>query len=99
MGKSQPLDRLAIARSSFKDNFPGFAIADFDRIDDPGTLVRRYYEAIHQSEHGFRKINVQQRFRRGKLENLPVLKQPVEAALAQIEKPRLNCIRWQRRLR
>ena len=44
-------------------------------------------QAIHEYEDRLAEINIEQRFRRGELEHLPRLIEPVEAGLAQIEEP------------
>ncbi len=73
----------------FKDDLAGFAIADLDGIDHAlaqlGTLLGGDGEAVDQHEHGFRKVDIEQRFGRGEFEDAARLKQPVEALLAQIE--------------
>jgi hypothetical protein len=71
-------------------DFARFAISNLDRIDDARALAGGDDETIHQTKHGFGKAHVEQRLRGRELEDLAVLKEPVEAAFAQIEEARLN---------
>ena len=98
--KTQPLRRslISIANRGFENHFARLAISDLDRVDNARALVRRDDQTVHQPKHRHGEIDVQQRLRSRELKHLPVLKQPVEPAFAQIEQARLHRIRGQFRL-
>ena len=91
--KAEPLKAFALARSRLEDDFSGFAIPDFHRVDDPRTSVRCDHQAVNQCEDRLRKIHFQQRFRTREFKELPALKQAIEATFAKIEETGLDRIR------
>jgi len=66
------------AGRALKDHFARLAIADLDGVDQPLVQVRPDGDAVHQDEHGLRKIDIQQRFGSGELKQPAGLKEPVE---------------------
>ena len=83
LGKPQLLRRLIVTWGGLKDDLTGFAIADFDGIHDTGASVRSYDQPVHQEEHRLAEIDVEQGLGRGEFEDLAVLVEAVETALAQ----------------
>ncbi len=73
------------AAGAFKDHFARLAIADLDGVDQPLMQVRPNGDAVHQHEHRFGKIDIQQRFGSGELKQPASLKEPVEALLPEVE--------------
>src|SRR5258708_5867106 len=70
----------------FENGLPlPFPVTNFDGIDQPRTRFGINREAVDENIDGLREINVQQRLRRGKFVHAPVLIEPVEAPLLQIE--------------
>src|SRR5579862_59321 len=86
LGESQALRCLSHAWCSFENHLSGLAIANLNSIHDSGPRIGRYHEAINEQEHGFGKVDVQQGFRSGELENLTFLIKPVESTGAQVQK-------------
>src|SRR5262249_42966319 len=82
-----------VARSPFEHDLAGFAVADFYGVDDSCAGVGRDHNAIDQCENRLGEIDFQQGFRSGEFEDLSVLKETVEAPLAEIEKPTLDGVR------
>ena len=76
--------RLSAARG-LKDHLARLAITDLEGVDQPLPDVRGDRNAIDQHVNRLREIDVQQRFRRGKLEDAAALIQAIEALLAKIE--------------
>ena len=70
---------------AFEDHFARFAVADLDGVDQALVQVRADRDAVHQHEQRLGEIDIEQRFRRGEFEQAAVLKQAVEALLAQVE--------------
>src|SRR5204862_7283970 len=68
---------LTLARRGFKNNFATFTKTDFCGVHSAGAPFSRNHQAVHQSKHGLGEVQVQQRFRRGELKNLPALKEAV----------------------
>ena len=89
--KPQPLTwvrvRHRLARDNFIQNLPRLPIPDLRRIHNPCPIVRRDRDPVHQHKHRQRKVDLQQRFRRRKFVDIPVLVEPVEPALPQIAQP------------
>ncbi len=80
------------ARRGFKNNLARFPIANLDGIDDARALLGGDNQPIHQPKDRFGKVDIKQRFGSRKLEDLPLLKEPVEAAFAQVEEPRPHAV-------
>ena len=55
------------ARGALENHFAGFAIADFDGVDQALVQIRRDRDAVHQHEQRLREIDVQQRFRASRI--------------------------------
>ena len=72
--------------------FPGLPVCRLHGIHNAGSRFRRNREPIHQHKHRLIEPHIQQRLRRGELEHLPGLIQPVKAALAQLEEAGLYLI-------
>ena len=83
--ETEPLRGLSVARSGLEDDFAGFAIADLDGVHDAGAGSRRRPPGDRPAEIQAGEIDVEQRFRGGEFEDLAVLVEAVEAALAQLE--------------
>src|SRR5258708_33796176 len=83
----KPLGRIPSAvRDKFENGFAlPFAVTNFDGVDEPRARLWIDRETIDQDVDGFRKIDIQQRFGRGKFVNAARLVKPVETALLQIE--------------
>src|SRR5205807_2021497 len=62
----------------FEDGFARLPIAGFHGIDNPLVKVGRNRNAIRKNPHRLVPVDIEQRFRRGKLEDLAVLPEPVE---------------------
>ena len=92
LGKTQPLRRLVVARGGLENDFAGFAIADLDGVHDAGAGVGSNHQAVDQQEDRLAEIDVEQRLGRGEFEDLAVLVEAVEAALAQFEEAGLQLI-------
>ncbi len=60
---------LGCAGGALEDDFAGFAVADFDGIDQALVEVGRDRDAVHQDEDGLREIDIEQRFGRGEFED------------------------------
>src|ERR1700680_4034200 len=95
--KPEPWRRLPFAGSSFEDDLSRLAISHLDGIHDPRSRIRRNYKTVHQQEHRFRKVNVEQRFWCGKFEYLAVLVKPIESSLADLEQLRFKQVSFRRR--
>ena len=83
--KAEALRGLAVARSGLEDDFAGLAIADLDGVHDAGAGVGRNDQAVNQQEDWLAEVDVEQGFRGGEFEDLAVLVEAVEAALAEFE--------------
>ena len=83
--KAECARRLAVARRGLEDDLAGLAIADLDGVHDAGAGVGETDEAVNQHEDGLVEVQVEQGFRGGELEDLAVLVEAVEAALAEFE--------------
>jgi hypothetical protein len=83
--EAEALCGFPVARSGLEDDFAGLAVADLDGVHDTGAGVGRNDQAVNQQEDGLAEVNVEQGFRGGELENLAVLVEAVEAALAEFE--------------
>ena len=70
---------------ALEDELAGLAVADLDGVDEALMQVGADGETVHQEKDGLREIDVEQRFRRGELENLAVLEEAIEALLAELE--------------
>src|SRR5580700_10948469 len=71
--------------SALENHLARLAEADLDGIDQALVQVRPDSQAVHQDEQRFREIDIEQRFRSGKLEDPAVLEEPVEALLSQLK--------------
>src|SRR5205807_7832036 len=78
--------------NGFKDHLAGLAVRVLNRVYQAGTAVGSGHNPIYQQIDRFRKVNFQKRFWRGELEKLPILKQPIETLLPQIEQAPLEFI-------
>ncbi len=88
LGETEPSRRLTVTRGGLKDDLAGLAIADFDGVHDAGAGVRGSDHSVHQQEDRLAEIDVEQRLWRGEFEDLVVLIEAVETALAQCGKTR-----------
>ena len=81
-GEALPLARplASIARNLFKDDFAGFAIGNLSRIHDARAILGADDDAIEKDEDGKREVEIEQRLRRGELDDLALLVEAVEAA-------------------
>src|SRR6266571_2543937 len=62
-----------------------FAVADLDRVHQPRARFRIDGQTVDQHIHRFRKVHIEQRFRRGEFVDAACLIQPVEPALLKIQ--------------
>ena len=86
--EDEPLARGARAciRRKLENGFAvPFPIANFDRIDEPSSRLRVDGESIDHDPDRLRKIDVEQRLRRRKLMQAPILVNAIEAALLNID--------------
>ena len=74
-------------RPALQQNFPRFPIPNLRRIDNPRPILHRNCDPIDQHKNRRPKINFEQRLRRRKFVNRPVLIEPIEPPLAQIAQP------------
>ena len=84
--------RLTAAGRSLKNYLATLAKADFGRVYNACPSAAGNHQPIDQHENRFSKIDVEQRLRSRKLEDLCVLKQSVEPALPEFKQSGLNCI-------
>ncbi len=82
--EAQPSGK-AVAGSGFKDHFAGLAVAALNGIHNARARFGVNQDSIQQEEDGQAEINLEKRLGSGELEELAILDQSVEAALAQIE--------------
>ena len=61
------------------------AVADLDRVHQPRARLRIDGQTVDQHVHRFRKVHIEQRFRRGEFVDAACLIQPVEPALLKIQ--------------
>ncbi len=92
MRKPHLTRRLVIVWRQIKNNLARFPVRRLHRIHDAGARLRGNREPIHQHKYRLFKPNIQQRFRRGKFEYLPVLIKPVETRFAQVEQASLKLL-------
>ena len=90
--KPQLPSRLIVTRRQVENYFARFPVRGFDCIHNARARFCRDDEAIHQHQDGLVEADIQQRLRRGKLEDLPALIEPVESGLAQIEETGFDLI-------
>ncbi len=83
--EAQLLCRFAVARRRLKQHFSRLAITLLNGIHNPQPRLGRDRDAVDQHQHRLVEVQVQQRLRRGKLEHLSVLVQPVVAPRPQFE--------------
>jgi hypothetical protein len=85
--EGEPLGGIPrIVRDKFENGFAlPFAVANFDGVNEPRARLRIDGETVDQDVDRFRKIDVEQRFRRGEFVDSSRLVKPVETALLEIE--------------
>ena len=69
----------------FEEDFAGFAVAEFDGIDDALHLIGADDEAVGEDEDGLGEVEVEEGFGGGEFEGLPVLEEAGKTALAEVE--------------
>ena len=69
----------------FEEDFAGFAIAEFDGIDDALHLIGADDEAIGKDEDVVGEVEVEEGFRGGEFEGPAVLEEAGEAAFTEVE--------------
>ena len=73
-----------------------FAVADLDRVHEARARFGIHRQAVYQDVHRFRKIHIQQRFRRREFVHPSGLVQAIETALLQFQQTLTRCVRGRR---
>src|SRR5258706_4636344 len=90
--EAEPRRRFSLAGSGLEGDLTSFAVSDFDGVYDPRARIGGDRKAIDKGKYRFRKVDVEQGFRRREFKDLPTLKEAIEATFAQIEQTSLHRI-------
>ncbi|PYU68762.1 MAG: hypothetical protein DMG49_15215 [Acidobacteria bacterium] len=75
----------------FENRFSlSFPVANLDGVHESRPRLRINCKTVDEDVDGFRKINIEKRFRRRKLVDSPLLVEPIETAFLKIEQPLPN---------
>ena len=76
-----------VRRNKLQDSLPSFPEAEFNGINQPLADRGPHRQTVHKDINGLREIDLEERLWCRKLEDAPVLVQPIEPMLAKREQP------------
>ena len=84
------------ARNLLKHHLARLAVSNLRRVHNPRAVVGTNDDPIQKHKHRQRKVQIQQRLRRRKLDDPALLVEPVETTPAQLRQPCLQRLRVRR---
>ena len=82
--------RCFLARDFFEDDLAALAVGNLRRVHNARAVVGVDDNSVQKNKHGKGEIQLEQRFRSGKLDDPSLLIEPVEPARAQFGEPGLQ---------